>query len=168
VRRLVTQGALVEEVTDEAEAEDGRSKGVACCLAVATENASEELGAVFCGDVRDWLVTGSACVCEPLRATMLGKHVSNRTRSQFSSFGNLLPESRVEGNGSGRDCFGAVSKLRLGDLARFRRRCNVPKRLCLLKSTNSSASLRDVGRDMAIDVGEQTICKAQGSREMAW
>jgi hypothetical protein len=48
MRRLVTQGALVEEVADEAEAKDGRGKGVACCLAVAAEDASEELGAVFC------------------------------------------------------------------------------------------------------------------------
>jgi hypothetical protein len=73
VRRLVTQGALVEKVTDEAEAEDCRSEGVACCLAVSAEDAGEELGAVFCGDVRDRLVMGSVNECEPLRATMLEK-----------------------------------------------------------------------------------------------
>jgi hypothetical protein len=63
VGRLVTQGALVEEVTDEAEPEDGGGKGVACCLAVAAKQAGEELGAVFCRRLLDghgvgWLIFG--------------------------------------------------------------------------------------------------------------
>lgn len=48
VRGLVTQGALVEEVADEAETEDGGSKGVASGLGVAAERAGDELVAVFC------------------------------------------------------------------------------------------------------------------------
>lgn len=39
VGRLVTEGALVEEVAQEAEGEDGGGEGVAGCLAVAVEGA---------------------------------------------------------------------------------------------------------------------------------
>jgi hypothetical protein len=56
VRWLVTEGALVEKVTDEAEREDGRGKSVARCLGVAAKEAGEELGAVFC---RGMLVAGT-------------------------------------------------------------------------------------------------------------
>jgi len=38
--RLVAQGALVQEVPDEAEREDGRREEVACPLGVTTEGAS--------------------------------------------------------------------------------------------------------------------------------
>lgn len=56
--RLVAEGALVEEVTDETEAEDGGGQEVAGYLGIAAESAGEELGAVFCGDVLDDRVIG--------------------------------------------------------------------------------------------------------------
>lgn len=57
VRGLVTEGALVEKVADEAEAEDGGGQEVAGYLGIAAESAGEELGAVFCGgDVLEGLI----------------------------------------------------------------------------------------------------------------
>ncbi len=78
MRGLVAQGALVEEVTDETEAEDGRGEGVACRLAVATEGASEELGAVFCG--KTGLDGGRARAQEPVQArTSAGNDAGERS-----------------------------------------------------------------------------------------
>lgn len=45
--RLVSQGSLVEEVAEEAEGEDGRGEGVACCLRVAPERFGQEASAVL-------------------------------------------------------------------------------------------------------------------------
>lgn len=59
---LVTEGALVEEVADETEAEDGDGQEVAGYLRIAAESAREELGAVFCGDVLGVLVIGCRVV----------------------------------------------------------------------------------------------------------
>lgn len=47
---LVTEGTLVEEVAEETEGEDGGGQEVAGYLGIAAESASEELGAVLCGD----------------------------------------------------------------------------------------------------------------------
>jgi hypothetical protein len=69
--------------------------------------------------------------------------VSNHGRKTPKSSVNLLPEGRVEGDGSGRNCC-AVSKLRLGNVARFR--YHILKKLRCSKSTSS---VRETGRDMA-------------------
>lgn len=47
VRGLVTEGALVEAVADEADGEDCRGEGVAGCSGVAAEDAGQEVSAVF-------------------------------------------------------------------------------------------------------------------------
>lgn len=47
--RLVSEGSLVEAVSEEAERENGRCEGIAGCLGPATEEPSQDLVAVFCG-----------------------------------------------------------------------------------------------------------------------
>lgn len=49
---MVSKGALVEGIADEAQAEDGRCEAIAGCLGAATKESGENLVAVFC-----WIVS---------------------------------------------------------------------------------------------------------------
>ncbi|KAL1842236.1 hypothetical protein VTJ49DRAFT_5714 [Mycothermus thermophilus] len=109
VRGLVAQGALIEVVAEEAEREDGDGEGVACQLAVAPEEAGEELGAVF------WEVLGYYWLAERwwvhlgMRTSAsndAGRRKSARENYSRQSPANLLPEGRVKGNRHSRDCCG--------------------------------------------------------------
>ena len=111
MRGLVAQGTLEEEVTEQAEREDAHGESVAC-PAVASEGTAKELGAVFWRDVRDG--AKKECVGVWDRMDLCGQRCCRgqwlATSSQtVHSSENLLPEGRVKGNGSGRDCCGTVS-----------------------------------------------------------
>lgn len=50
--RLVSEGALVEAIAQQAEAKDGGSEGIARRLGISAKGFGEEAGAVLCSEVR--------------------------------------------------------------------------------------------------------------------
>ena len=126
MRGLVAQSALVEEITDEAEAEDGRGKSVACRLAIATEGASEELGAIFCWETG--LDCGRGGGQEPVRArTSAGDDAGEReTMVSIPSCGiprlqetTYFQKVGLKAMAAAETVVRAVSKLRVGKETRF-------------------------------------------------